>query len=441
MYKLSLVFVSIVLVFTSCDISSNSNSQQNNESQFTNVRISYATNTSRPNEVTIDIDPNNPLNLVAGANIDYYFYSDDGGNTWNEGHLSSTYGVHGDPVITFDNYSNIYYGHLSRPAGGSLADRIVIQKSTDGGKSWNNGAGIGLTMDSEKLQDKEWIGIDFTDSPYKDNIYVSWTEFDRYASANPEDKSRIRFSRSTDLGETWSEPIVISDKEGDCLDDDNTMEGAVPAIGPNGEIFIAWAGPDGLYFDKSTDGGKTFGADQILTDVPGGWGFNVQGIYRCNGLPFTVCDISNTATNGNIYVLWADQRNGTNNTDIFLMKSTNGGSSWSEIKQVNDDNTSKHQFFPNITIDPITGYIYIVFYDRRNTVGYLTDVYIARSTDGGETFENQKVSASSFTPDQGVFFGDYIDIAAYDGMIYPCWMRMDGFSMSVWTAIVDDSEL
>jgi hypothetical protein len=58
--------------------------------------------------------------------------------------------------------------------------------------------------------------------------------------------------------------------------------------------------------------------------------------------------------------------------------------------------------------------LYFVFYDRRNTANNFTDVYVARSTDGGETFTNFKVSQSSFNPTSGVFFGDYTNIAAYE---------------------------
>ncbi|MBK7266279.1 MAG: hypothetical protein IPI12_08095 [Ignavibacteriales bacterium] len=42
--------------------------------------------------------------------------------------------------------------------------------------------------------------------------------------------------------------IKISDKSGDCVDEDNTVEGAVPAVGPNGEVYVSWTGPYGLLF-------------------------------------------------------------------------------------------------------------------------------------------------------------------------------------------------
>lgn len=390
-----------------------------------------------PEEVTISINPTNPLNLAAGANLDYYYYSMDGGLTWTEGNLTSPLGVYGDPCVIFDADGNLYYGHLSNPASGSWLDRIVVQKSTNGGISWNSGAGIGLNP--PKDQDKEWLAADFTNSPYHNNLYVAWTEFDEYASPDPNDSTRILFSRSTDSGNSWSQPVRISDTGGDCIDSDNTVEGAVPAVGPNGEIYISWAGPLGIMFDKSTDGGVTFGEDIFVTSQPGGWDFNISGIYRCNGLPVTACDISNSAYQGNIYVLWSDQRNGVNDTEVFLIKSTDGGQTWGNTVRVNNDTTSRQQFFPWMTIDPITGFIYVVFYDRRNTTGEATDVYVAKSTDGGDSFVNFEVSQSSFTPIPNVFFGDYINIAALNGKIYPIWTRLDLMTLSVWIAIIEDS--
>ena len=406
--------------------------------QYPNVQVNDPASTS-PEEVTISINPVNPQNLAAGANIDYYYYSFDGGLTWTEGNLTSSFGVWGDPCVHFDGSGNLYYGHLSNPPGGSWLDRIVVQKSLNGGVSWLNGAGIGLN--GMKDQDKEWLASDMTQSPFRDNIYVSWTEFDAYGSTSPLDSSRILFSRSTDFGLTWSNPVRVSDQGGDCLDDDNTVEGAVPAVGPDGQVYVSWSGPNGIMFDRSLDGGVTFGNDVFVAPQPGGWNFAVPGIYRCNGFPITLCDVSNSPYRGTVYVVWSDQRNGVDNTDIFIIKSVDGGQTWGTVKRINDDTSGRQQFFVWATVDPVSGFIYAAFYDRRNTSGNATDVYVARSTDGGETFQNFKVSATSFTPYSSVFFGDYINIAALNGKVYPIWMRLDGTVLSVWTALIDDTPL
>ena len=67
----------------------------------------------------------------------------------------------------------------------------------------------------------------------------------------------------------------------------------------------------------------------------------------------------------------------------------------------------------------------IVFYDRRNTIGDATEVTLAISQDGGATFDNNIVSDAPFTPWNSVFFGDYIGIDSWDGIIYAIWMTMD----------------
>ena len=405
-------------------------------SQYTNIRVSEPGSTT-PNEVTIAINPADPLNLAAGANLDFYYYSKDGGMTWTEGRMHSLHGVWGDPCVTFDLEGNLYYGHLSDPVTGYWIDRIVVQKSTDGGESWNHGAGVGFFY--PKNQDKEWLIADLTDSQYSNNIYMAWTEFDGYASTYPQDSTRIRFSRSTDFGETWSTSLRVSDVGGDCLDGDNTVEGAVPAVGPDGEVYLSWAGPLGIMFDKSMDGGVTFGKDTFVTSQPGGWNFFVMGLQRCNGFPVTVCDISDSPYRGTIYILFSDQRNGTMDTDVFLVKSLDRGETWSSPKRVNDDDSGRHQFFPWMAVDPFTGYIYVVFYDQRETTGEHTDVYMATSYDGGETFDNFKISESPFRPVHSVFLGDYINITAWNGMVYPIWVRMDYFDRSVWCAVIQDT--
>jgi hypothetical protein len=82
--------------------------------------------------------------------------------------------------------------------------------------------------------------------------------------------------------------------------------------------------------------------------------------------------------------------------------------------------------------------LWFVFYDRRNTTGAATDVFVAKSADGGTTFENFKVSETSFTPDAGTFFGDYTNIATWNGKIYPFWMRLNSGQLSVLITKIQD---
>jgi hypothetical protein len=436
MKKKLLILISIVFIFFYCKDKADTDTLA--EVSIPNVLVSNTNAEYQPNETTIAINPTNPLNLIAGSNRKYYFYSNDGGLNWTQSELSTPLGVRGDPCVRFDNEGNAYYSHLSQVEGAGLADRMVVQKSTNGGATWDNGVGF---EQNDKINDREWIGIDRTQSQYKGNIYVSWTRYDDIFNPNPFYKSNIICAYSNDKGSTWSDAVLVSDQPGDCLDDDNSLQGAKPTIGSNGEVYICWAGLNYIYFDKSLDGGKTFGTDLRVVNQTGGWAFteSISGVSRSDGCPTIACDISNSQYNGNLYVVWSDTRNGIENIDVFMKKSVDGGNTWSEIKKVNNDDSNRQQLFPNMAIDPMTGYIYIAFYDRRETIGDATDVYMAISKDGGESFENIKISTESFTPED-IFIGDYIDIAAYNGMVYPIWTTASGTSRNVIVALFDDTQ-
>ena len=391
-----------------------------------NVKVNVFYQGYEPEEPSIYINPLNPDNIIAGANIDNYYYSFDAGKTWGEGKLPGPI-VWGDPVLHFDYLGNAYFTHL----GTFTNTGIYISKSSDGGRTWGNSKRIYGFTGRKPFQDKEWIVSDHTSSQYKGNLYISWTEFDEYDSENPNDSSRILFSMSKDQGQSFTEPVVISDRGGSAKDGDNAVEGAVPSVGPNGEVYIAWGGLRGIEFNKSLDGGATFSEDMWITDQVGGWSYDIPGLYRCNGLPFTACDISGGDYNGNVYINFSDSRNGDH--DIFIVRSSDGGDSWSDVIRVNDDavGNGKEQFMSHFCVDPVTGVMYVLYYDRRNYNDLKTDVYLAISRDGGLTFTNERISDTPFVPNSKVFFGDYIGINAYNNFYSAIWMRMDDGILSI----------
>lgn len=414
-------------------------------SQFSNIEIFNSDGSDYLSEPFISVNPNNLNQIVVGTNLSYTFYSHNGGINWTKTVLNSeNYGVWGDPCVICDNHGNFYFFHLSNPAsGGSWIDRIVCQKSEDGGVTWNDISFVGLN--GTKKNDKETAVINRENN----KIYLTWTQMDAYHSSNPQDSSVILFSSSEDLGLTWSNTVRLSQKAGSSLGDSYTLRSAVPAIGENGEIFVSWAGSDiagnlGIIFDKSIDGGTTWLNDDIFVcDFPGGSQFDVPGIYHGMGAGWSnmACDTSGGTYNGNIYINWADQRNGTDNTDIWLAKSSDEGNTWSSPIKVNNDIGEKHQFFTWMSVDQSNGNLYFIFYDRRNYNNNATDVYIAVSKDGGETFSNIKISDSPFVPTSDMFFGDYSNIFAYNGKIKPVWTRLDNGTISIMTANLDDSFL
>jgi hypothetical protein len=88
-------------------------------------------------------------------------------------------------------------------------------------------------------------------------------------------------------------------------------------------------------------------------------------------------------------------------------------------------------------VDQVTGKVWVVFFDRRNYADANTDVFMAVSEDGGDTFTNFKVSESPFLPFSTVFFGHYLGLTAHNDHVFPVWNRMDDGENSLLGAIVD----
>ncbi|NJN42983.1 MAG: exo-alpha-sialidase [Flammeovirgaceae bacterium] len=411
-------------------------------SQFlTKELINYREGIYPPLEPSIIINKKNPDNIVAAVVLDRTFHTFDKGKTWEEVIVESPYGVYGDPALISDAKGNFYFFHLADPSGEGRKgedwlDRMVVHKSGDGGKTWDEGRSIGYNP--PKDQDKEWPAVHFK----KSYVYLTWTQFDKYGSTDSTCQSNIMFSISKNGGKKWSKSKVISHIPGDCIDSDNTTEGAVPAVYLDGKIFVAWSNDEKIYFDRSFDDGEIWLQNDIVAaEQPGGWDMDIPGISRCNGMPVTMIDNSPGKFQGTVYIAWADQRNGANNTDIWLTRSKNGGDNWDTPYRVNKDESDKHQFLPWMAIDQSTGYVYLVYYDRRAYDDLQTDVYLAYSTDGGGSFSEIKISETPFIPTNSKFFGDYTNISAQNGTIAVIWTRMDEGKTSVWTSIIDHAQL
>ena len=389
-----------------------------------------------PVEPSIAINPTDPDNIItafirygdieAGETrvVNMRYHTRDGGKTWKMvPEMNPDRRVQGDDVMAFNANGIAYHCFIAFRGLRTNQRKASGIWVTYSGKDTDQWHGPVKVVDHYNTlrphEDKPWLSTDNApNSPYKNNVYLAWTRFDAYQDALPGDSSQIVFSYSNDGGKSYVSPFRISDSGGDCQDDDYTVEGAVPAVGPNGEVYISWSGPRGLIFDKSLDGGKTFGKDRVLTELVGGWNMDIAGIFRCNGFPVTRVDVSEGSHRGNIYINWVDQRNG--DPDVFLMVSSDGGDTWSRHIRVNNDPlfNGKAQFFTWMSVDPIDGSVNIIYYDRRNANDTTTELYLSRSVDGGQHFTHFKMDhVKPFQCVKDIFFGDYTNIDAYNGRI------------------------
>ncbi len=405
--------------------------------RFPNIRVNQDTSGQAQNETSITVDPLDFSHLVGGWN-DYryadtqdvkagYGYSFDGGLTWADGVLPgySAYDAQGDPAVAIGLNGRVYYALIAFDRGYYGDNGVYVSVSDDGGQNWGNPVPINVSG-YEAFNDKPYIAVDNTDGPYRNNVYVTWTLFGwNYP---------IYLSRSTDGGTSFQSPVRVSDSD--------YTQGSIPVVGPGGELYVAWydyATGNRLKMNTSDDGGVSFGPDvtiQSITPLPS----YLNPGFRVNSFPVMAADVTNGPNRGNLYVCWGDYRNG--DADIYFCRSTDGGGTWSAAVRVNDDQLSngKDQWFPWLSVDP-SGNVMVMFMDRRNSPGNLDyDVYLARSVDGGSSFEpNLRVTTVSSNPYygfDGTFLGDYNGLASTIDMSLPLWTDTRNGNEDAYTALI-----
>jgi hypothetical protein len=409
-----------------------------NFAQIKSVRLDEATATNQVCQPAIVINKKNPNNIIAASSLDNIYFTLDGGGTWQSLKIKSSGGVNGDPVLVSDDKGNIFAFHLSDPSGEGPANerfmnQILCHISKDGGKTWEEGAAFGTV---QKDNTNPWATVDS-----KGNVWVAWTQLDKYKSDDENCQSNILLTSSAN-GKKWSKPLQIAQTPGNCKDDDNTAIGAMPAFTLDGKAFVAWANQNKLFLDRSFNGGGLWLTNDIaVVNQPGGWDLTIPGHSRSCGRPVLMIDQSKSIFQGSLYMTWADQRNGESDTDVWFIRSTNFGDNWSAPIKLGDDENKRHQYLPWMTVDQTTGYIYVIFYDRAPYDDNQTDVCLAYSIDGGLNFKTVKLSESPFTPMDSQLFGNYINISAHKGVITPIWTRLDDGKTSIWTSIIKQADL
>src|ERR1051326_3443991 len=377
------------------------------------------------NEPAIAVNPRDAQQLVAAWQVNASAaYSKDGGETWKvaEGTAPTNYRVSGDVSLAYDasGHAILCYiafdklGSTNYWAQGATRNGVFIRRSPDGGQTWEPDATTVISHESTPgipFEDKPWIVAD-TSTSHPGNLYIGWTQFTLAATD-------LLFSRSTDGGKTWSQPIKLNSVSGLPRDDNGALEGFHGVVGPDGTLYAIWDDRDGIMMAISHDGGATFSKDRRI--IPAGPGyFGITGVSRSNGFPQIGIDPRRSGkSGGTLHVAWSDFTNG--DVDVFTASSFDHGQSWSAPVRVNNDpiHNGTDQFFQWMAVDPQSGAVNLIFYDRRRD-NLATTVTLARSTDGGKTFQNYIWDSESFEA-EGDFLGDYLAIAAFGNKVFGAW--------------------
>ena len=373
------------------------------------------------NEPSIAVNPRAPQELAVAWQVNANVaHSSDGGKTWAiaAGTAPKDYRVSGDVSIAYDAAGHAILCYIAFDklgtsqywAHGATRNGIFVRRSLDGGKTWELDAAAVISHETTPgipFEDKPYIVADTGNSAHKGNLYVGWTQFTLSAS-------ELLFSRSTDGGKTWSKPITISSVPGLPRDDNGALEGFHGVVAPDGTLYTVWADRDGIMMATSHDGGLTFTNDRRILKTGPAY-FTVEGISRSDGFP----QIGMNPVNGKLYVAWSDFNNG--DVDVFVASSGDHGRSWNTPVRVNNDpiHNGKDQFFQWMAVDPVSGAVNVIFYDRRENNRSIT-VTLARSTDDGKTFTNWAFDSQAFQTD-GEFIGDYLAIAAHGNKVFGAW--------------------
>src|SRR5258708_21324772 len=153
------------------------------------------------------------------------------------------------------------------------------------------------------------------------------------------------------------------------------------AIGPNGQVMqvcsLTESGQGGgkiyVNVDPGGLGPAGFGDHSIFVVETHVGGFDfipAQPDRSIDAEPGLAWDRTGGPHSGRVYLVYTlEQKNESDNTNIYVRYSDDQGVSWSTPVRVNDDTTTNSQFLPKIALDPTSGQIAVVWYDARNDLG------------------------------------------------------------------------
>ena len=410
----------------------------------------YGQDWAPDNEIAIAVDPNDPDHLLAGSNDYYYrfnnstgarqalvptgfFTSFDGGENWVDGQIPQQSGNGaGDPSPAFDGKHDVAMMAQLENVGGqggpyAVMGNVTVSRSTDGGLNWGQsikvfqgqGAGIG-PANNAVFWDKEWLTVNnYPGTPGYGRAVITATRFlngphGSYA------ESPIYLSYSDDGGASWSEPTRISGKstefctfqetgpdDGSCDED----QFSIPEFAPDGSLYVHFINGQNdaeweqdFDFDSqlmvvkaaATSDAPSFGDPVHVVDLEDGGSdmpFSVIGRQTVWGHQIRWDPVGNISVNptnpDDVVIVYADRGTANPNADDPAFD----GCLFEARNQENDyDPCDAHEDFD-------------------------TNVYLATSSDGGETWDGRTLLDAAGGAPQWFPWADH----APDGTLAVAW--------------------
>jgi hypothetical protein len=376
-------------------------------------------------ECAIAKNPSNKLQLfafcnnLAGSGL-FAARSTDGGGSWiypdpadktiADGNPGQGTAACCDPSLTWDTFGNLFITYID-----AARSSIVTLLSKDGGATFSNLASFGPAS-----VDQPTVTADFGE------VWIVWNQGGQMVARGAA-VTGLGTANVGAFGALQTIPGTSGCSFGDIAIDPN---GAVVQVceSPSGGT-----GPASLLVNIKADGlgPNPFGAaiTATATNVGGFKPIPPQSSRTIDAEAGLAFDRNPSSPHfRRLYLVYTDETVlGNNDTDIMVRFSDDDGAHWSNPPiRVNDDATTRSQFFPKIASNRLSGNIAVCWYDDRNSAtNTAMQVFctIATPTGASPTFmANAQISAGSSTssanPNQ---FGDYSGLAYFQGLAHPIW--------------------